>query len=145
MVALVRGRPVGYLHVGGAHGDIDEIGWEQERGETAEQVFLAGSSYAAAQGMSAVAFWIDGRDEAGRAALQRTFGDTARTFVDPLGQAVDDCDPRQFLPQNWPEGEGLLVKFVNPGPGVLTGVDSTDTLTDAMARRSWILFDGDAS
>ena len=143
MVALADGEPAGYFHIGGAHDDVDEIGWEQARDRAAVRVLLAASSCAGTRGMPTVSFWIDEADEAGMAEFRRTFGEVPRTFVDPLGQPVEGCDPAPFLPENCPDATGLFVKFLGPGPGILRSVDSSDALTEAMARYSWVMFDED--
>jgi len=80
----------------------------------------------------------------GLAALRGAFGDVSPTYVNPLGQPADGPSPEPFRPANWPGATGLLVKFFNRGPGILAGVDSTDALTDAMAKHSWTYFDGDS-
>jgi len=134
--------PVGYFH---AHGvDVDEIGWAQPREAMGEKVFLAAASRAAGQGMSRVGFWLDEGDDLAAAALRRAFGDVARVFTDPEGRPVDDSDPAPYRPETRPHGVGYMAKFLNGRPGILACVDSTDALTEVMARHSWTYFDGDA-
>jgi GNAT superfamily N-acetyltransferase len=126
--------PVGYFRI------PDEIGWDPDCEEMQERVFLSATSWTAKEGGTNVTFYVD---EIALAAFHRAFGDVPRTFTNPLGQPVEDSDPTPYRPANWPEGWGLLVKFLNPGPGILADVDSTDALTDAFVRHSWTYFDGD--
>jgi len=129
---------VGYFRI------PDEIGWDPDREDMQEQVFLAATSWAAGQGRSNVDFYIADFDDVALSAFRRAFGDVPRTFTNPKGQPVEDSDPTPYRPENWPDGWGLLVRHLNPGPGILADVDSTDALTEAMARHSWTYFDGDS-
>lgn len=137
--------PVGYFHIGGADRKVvDEIGSKPDRKEMQERVFLAATSWAGQDGGSSVAFYVDDIDDVALSAFCRAFGDVPRTFTNPKGKPVEDSDPTPYRPENWPDGWGLLVKFLNPGPGILADVDSTDALTRTMACHSWTYFDGDA-
>ena len=61
----------------------------------------------------------------------------------PTGKPLDNDDPSQWLPENWPDGWCYLVKQFDPGPGILAQATSTDALTDVMAEYSWTALDGD--
>jgi len=134
--------PVGYFHISRNRSTVDEIGWTPETAVCGEQIFLTASSWAAADGRESVCFYVDDVDEALR-PLREVFGNVPRTYTTPLGKPADGPDPRLFLPANWPDGCGLLTKFLTPGPGTLADVRDTDDLTDAMARHDWTYFDHD--
>ena len=100
------------------------------------QVFLAALSWGFESGNSAIDFYMDDFDE-----LFNNFLHVA--FCKPNGQTTDDPDPRPHLPENWPDGMGIMVKFLGSGQGILADVNVTDALTEAMAQYSWSWFDGD--
>jgi len=127
--------PVGYFRI------PDEIGWDPAREEIQDRIFLAATSWTAQGEGSSVAFYVD---DAALPAFRQAFGDIPPTFTNPKGQPVEDSDPTPYRPENWPDGWGLLVKFLNPGPGILADVNSTDSLTEAIVRHSWTYFDGDS-
>lgn len=143
VIACEGTTPVGYFHIDPSHRVVDEIGWEERHDAIEERIFLAAASWAAAKRSSRVGFYVDEGDQDANLAFRRAFGDVPRTFCKPNGQAAEGSDPTPYLPANWPKGMGIMVKFLNSGPGILAGVDSTEALTEVMARHSWLWFDGD--
>jgi hypothetical protein len=88
--------------------------------------------------------WLGDADEVATLALGRAFGSVPRAFTGPDGQPVCCNDPKAYLPEKTPDQVGYLVKSLNPGPGLLANVVSTDALLEAMARHSWTYLDGDS-
>jgi len=134
--------PIGYFH---ANGDsVDEIGWRGSGEEIPERVLRALSAYGETNGTRTLSLWLDEADDPAIGALGRAFGSVPRPFTGPSGQPVCSSDPRAYLPEDKPDQVGYMVKFLNPGPGILANVVSTDALLDVMAHRSWMCLDGDS-
>jgi len=137
-------RPIGYFRAGAGHDAVDEIAWTPAKPSVGAAVFAAAVSWAAQKGVSAVSFWIGNDEKTGLEALQTAFGSIARVYCRPDGQAADCDDPTPFRLANRPDGVGIMMVFLNPGPGVLGTADSTESLAHLMAHHSWIYLDGDA-
>jgi predicted N-acetyltransferase YhbS len=137
------GEPVGYFHVSPANDTVDETGWTRASEGRRSQVFAAAAEWADGTGKDSVRFYLSGDHAEGVEAL----GNAARTvrseYSGPDGRVADGPDGAPFLPTQWPEGVGILVKHLQPGPGVLADVRTTDDLAEAMARHSWTWLDGD--
>ena len=144
-VIVCRGaKPQGYFHIDPSNRNVDEIGWEEDCYGAGGEIFLAAASWAAEKGSTKLGFFcIDEVEDVASAAFSRAFGEVPRTYCKPNGQPAEGSDPTPYLPEKWPEGMGIMVKFLNRGPGILADVDSMDALTEAMARNSWTWFDGD--
>ena len=134
--------PIGYFHVDGD--SVDEIGWKTTVEGIPERVLRAASAHGAATGARTLSLWLGDADEVAARSLGRAFGSVPRAFTGPDGQPVCCRDPRAYLPGKTLDQVGYLVKFLNPGPGILANVASTDALLDAMARHSWTYLDGDS-
>lgn len=141
-VAMRGGARIGYFHLGNRRDSADEIAWEPADASAAAATFRAAASLAAGEGASEVSFWI-GEDPAAAAALKTAFGDARRAYCAPDGQPAATGDRAPYRQANWQDGFGYMVRFLNPGPGILSGVRSTEDLTAVMARHSWVYLDGD--
>jgi hypothetical protein len=102
----------------------------------AKRVFMAVLSWGFERGNSTIDFYVDDLGELVNDAIHSV-------FCKPNGQATEDPDPSPYLPENWQDGMGIMVKFLNSGQGILADVNDTDALTEAMARYSWGWCDGD--
>ena len=142
MVVCDAAGPFGYFHVAGD--SIDEIGWKETGEETPERVLRAVSAYGAVKGARTLSLWLGDADEVAALALGRAFGRVPRAFTGPDGQPVRCHSPRAYPPEKTPDQVGYMVKSLNPGPGILVNVVSTDALLDALARHSWTYLDGDS-
>jgi len=143
-IAVLQGdEHVGYFHICGGGASCDEIGWCDEMTGSREQTFHAAASWTSGQGSKTLTFWLDRNDRAAIAALHRLFGPAEPSCYNPVGQRVSDDDIVPWLPENWPDGFGYLVKYLNPGPGILADVRSTDALTQVMDQHHWTTFNGD--
>jgi predicted N-acetyltransferase YhbS len=137
-------RPIGYFRANSPCDSIDEIGWMPAKPSVGVAVFAAAASWAMARGVEVLSFWIGDDETTGLEALRAAFGNVTRVYCRPDGQVVHSDDPARFRLENSPDGVGIMTAFLNPGPGILAAVDSTEALTDAMARHSWVYLDGDA-
>lgn len=143
-VAVYDGpSPAAYFHCGADSQTVDEIGRLSESDEHAEQALLAAVNWTAQQGSLTAGFWIRESDTPLKNALRNIFGEIPPTYCKPNGQTAHTNDPRPYLPDNWPEGMGLLTKSFNKGPGILASINNTCDLTTAMAQFSWTWFDAD--
>lgn len=138
VVAEDAAGPFGYFHMGGS--TVDEIAWDPGAGDGQRRTLRAAASWAAEHGHEQVQFYGGAMSEAEAQVLRDTLPGTHSAYANPLGQTVSDPDPAPYR-----EMTGYLVRFVTPGPGVLSETDSTDSLVEAMARHAWYYYDGDSS
>ena len=100
--------------------------------------------WAAQHGEPEVGFYIGDSDGQEETAFREVFGDMPRTYVDPLGRPALSSDPTPFIPPSATAVGGYLVKYIQPGPGILANVHSTDDLLQVMADEKWTYFDADS-
>ncbi len=143
VVACGAAGPLGYFHISGS--TVDEIGWDHSGRDTQQGTLLAAASWAAEHGHQHVYFYEGAMGEAEDQAICHTLPGTRCAYANPLGQTVWDPDPTPYKLENWPEATGYLVKFVGPGPGVLSETDCTESLVEVLAQHSWYFYDGDSS
>jgi GNAT superfamily N-acetyltransferase len=123
---------IGYFRAGDG---VDEVAWVPGAAETV----LA----AAAHGEAETKLWVDESDAEVQEALRRLFGEVPRVSVDAMGQVTEDTGPAAMLARLRRGGSAMLVKWLAPGPGLLSRVSSTEALTQVMAERRWTMLDGD--
>ncbi len=143
MVICEGRRVVGYFHASPDGADIDEIGWEGRSTDLAARIFMTATSWVLGRGHAAAHFWISERDSGACAGIRAAFKHVQLVPCKPNGEPAETDDPTPWLPENWPDGVGYMVKFLNPGPGVLASVTCTDSLTEVMSRYDWTTFEGD--
>ena len=136
-------EPVGYFHVSPESDTVDEIGWAEASEERGAQVFKSALEWGRENGRESVIFYFAADDNVGRTALWDASGTVTAEYYKPNGQRAEESNVAPFLPANWPDGMGILVKHLRAGPGLLGDVRSTDDLTETMAQHSWMWFDGD--
>jgi GNAT superfamily N-acetyltransferase len=134
---------VGYFHASPGHDTVDEIGWTASSEQRRSQVFMAALAWGRENGKDRVGFCLSTDDVAGLRALQDAALTVTPERCRPDGQSTHIADVTPFVPVNWPDGVGILVKHLQGGPGLLADVRTTDDLTETMARHSWTWFDGD--
>jgi GNAT superfamily N-acetyltransferase len=135
--------PIGYFHVSPDNSSIDEIGWDNSLKGKEEQIFIAALDWTFSKGLTSMYLWIDKNDKVAEEAMRKAFSTIDSVYCKPAGQSADESDPTPFLPQNNPNGVGILVKSLQKGPGILSDINNTDQLTDLMATHSWTWFGGD--
>jgi GNAT superfamily N-acetyltransferase len=134
--------PVGYYHATD-NSDVDEVGWKRGEEHLCENVLRALVSAEADKGNDTVDFFFPMQDEPVVARLYSIFKKVRKKAVGPLGQFSDDWDVKPYLPENWPDATGHMVKWLSKGPGILSSVETTDDLLDVMGRHGWWWMDGD--
>jgi GNAT superfamily N-acetyltransferase len=138
VVARTSAGPFGYFHMGGS--TVDEIAWDTGAGDSQRRTLLAAAYWAAEHGHECVQFYGGAMSEAEATLLPDTLIGTESAYANPLGQTVSDPDPSPYRAMT-----GVLVRFLAPGPGILSQTDCTDSLVQTMARHAWYYYDGDSS
>jgi hypothetical protein len=136
-------EPVGYFHVSPGSDTVDEVAWSVSTGDRPAQVMSAALQWGRGKGQGNLRFCFSSDDVLGIGSLRDAAHIVRAEHCRPDGQTADSAGVAPFLPRAWPDGMGILVKHLHEGPGLLAGVQTTDHLTEVMARHSWTWFDGD--